>query len=183
MVRHGETEWSRSGAHTSFTDLPLTDEGRRRAEAIGEALRGRRFALVLTSPLARARETCELAGFGGQAQIEPNLAEWNYGDYEGRTTADIRKERPGWSLWRDGAPNGEPVAHAGERADAVIARCDGDTLLFAHGHLLRIMAARWLGLPADAGRLFALGTGTISVLGHEREIRVIDRWNLDPAGL
>lgn len=186
LIRHGETEWSRSGAHTGRTDLPLTDEGRRRAEAIGRYLAGRRFALVLTSPMQRARDTCRLAGYGDFAQVEANLHEWNYGDYEGRTTADIRKERPGWSLWTDGVLNGETVEQVGKRAEAVIQRAlqaDGDVALFAHGHILRILTARWLDLPPDCGRLFALGTASISVLGYERETRVIQQWNVNQAML
>jgi probable phosphoglycerate mutase len=181
LVRHGETEWSRSGAHTGRTDIALTEAGREKARAIGRRLGGRRFALVLSSPLARARETCALAGFGEQARVEPNLREWDYGDYEGRTTAEIRADRPDWFLWRDGVPGGESVACVAARAQAVIgvaAAAGGDVLLFSHGHLLRILAACWLGLPADAGRLLALGTASISTLGYERETRVITRWNL-----
>jgi broad specificity phosphatase PhoE len=181
LIRHGETEWSRSGAHTGRTDIPLTAEGRERAAAIGRYLAGRRFALVLVSPLERARETCRLAGYGDIAQVEPNLREWDYGDYEGRTTAEIRKAVPGWSLWKDGVPNGETVQQVAARAEAVIARAlaaDGDVALFAHGHVLRILAARWIGLPPDAGRLLALDTASVSRLGYERETQVITRWNL-----
>ena len=184
LFRHGETAWSLSGAHTGKTDLPLTDAGRARATAMGQYLKRRPFALVLTSPLARARETCRLAGYGDVAQIEPNLLEWNYGDYEGRTTTEIRKQRPDWSLWADGVPNGETVAQVGERAGAVIeraAKASGDVALFAHGHILRILTARWLGLEPAAGRLFALGTGSLSILGYERETRVIMLWNEDVA--
>jgi broad specificity phosphatase PhoE len=184
LIRHGETEWSRSGAHTGRTDLPLTDAGRERAAAIGRCLDGRRFALVLTSPLQRARETCRLAGYGDDAVVEPDLREWDYGDYEGRTTADIRKERPGWSLWTDGVPNGETIEQVASRADSVMERAlraGGDVALFAHGHILRILAARWLELPPTAGRLFALSTASLSTLGFERETRVIARWNLECA--
>jgi broad specificity phosphatase PhoE len=180
LFRHGETEWSRSGAHTGRTDLPLTDAGRERAAAIGRYVGGRQFTLVLTSPLQRARETCALAGYGDIAQIEPNLREWDYGDYEGRTTADIRKEDPGWFLWSDGVPNGETVEQVAARAEAVIDRAmkaAGDVALFAHGHVLRILTACWLELPPGDGRLFALSTGSVSVLGYEHETRVVTRWN------
>jgi len=181
LIRHGETEWSLSGAHTSRTDIPLTAAGRERAAAIGGFLAGRQFALVLTSPMLRARDTCRLAGFGDVAQIEPNLSEWDYGDYEGLTTRQIQEKRPGWSLWEDGTPNGETVEHAAARTHAVIARAldaPGDVALFAHGHILRILTACWLGLPPNSGRLFALSTATLSTLGYERETRVIARWNL-----
>jgi probable phosphoglycerate mutase len=181
LIRHGETEWSRSGAHTGRTDIPLTAEGRARAAAIGRYLAGRRFAMVLVSPLERARETCRLAGYGDVAQVEPNLREWDYGEYEGRTTAEIRQTRPGWLLWKDGVPGGETIEQVGARADAVIARAlaaDGDVALFAHGHVLRILAARWIGLAPDGGRLLALDTASLSRLGYERETQVITRWNL-----
>jgi probable phosphoglycerate mutase len=181
LVRHGETAWSRSGALTGRTDLPLTPEGRCNATSMARWLAGRPFALVLTSPLSRARDTCALAGCGPQSEIDPNLREWDYGDYEGRSTAEIQKDRPGWSLWSDGVPNGESIQQVASRAEAVIARAlsvDGDVALFAHGHILRILAARWLGQPAGDGRLFALGTGSLSTLGYERETRVITRWNL-----
>jgi len=185
LVRHGETEWSRSGAHTGRTDIPLTAAGRESAAALGRYLAGRQFSLVLTSPLERARETCRLAGFGDAARIEPDLREWDYGEFEGRTTPGIQKEFPGWSLWVSGVRNGETIDQVAARADAVIARslaveandAEADVALFAHGHILRILAARWLGLAADAGRLFALGTATLSSLGYERETRVITRWN------
>jgi broad specificity phosphatase PhoE len=182
LVRHGETEWSLSGAHTGRTDIPLTVAGREKAAAVGRYLAGRKFALVLVSPLQRARETCRLAGYE-DARIDPDLSEWDYGDYEGRTTSEIQAERPGWSLWRDGVPNGETAAQVAARAERVIARAlaaegDGDVALFAHGHILRVLAARWLGLPPEDGRLFALGTAAISTLGYERETRVITRWNL-----
>jgi probable phosphoglycerate mutase len=181
LIRHGETEWSLSGAHTGWTDLPLTAAGRTQARAIARRLAGREFALVLTSPLQRARETCALAGYGDAAQIEPNLREWNYGDYEGCTTAQIHAQNPNWSLWADGVPNGERIEEVAARGEAVIARATkagGDVALFAHGHLLRILTARWLGLPPQDARLFALGTAAISMLGYERETRVITGWNL-----
>jgi len=184
LVRHGETEWSRSLRHTGRTDVPLTPHGRQQAELIGEALGGRQFALVLTSPLERARETCRLAGFGASAQPRDDLAEWDYGDYEGRTTAAIREERPGWTLFRDGVKNGETVEQVGERADRILAEADGtegDVLLFAHGHILRVLAARRLGLEPRDGRLFALDPATLSTLGHEREQPVLRVWN-QPVG-
>ena len=180
LFRHGETEWSLSGAHTGRTDLPLTDAGRERAAAIGRYVAGRQFALVLTSPMQRAMETCALAGYGDAAQVDANLQEWDYGDYEGRKTADIRKEKPGWFLWRDGVPNGETIEQVAERAEAVIDRAmkaGGDVALFAHGHILRILTACWLDLRPDDGRLFALSTASVSVLGYEHETRVISRWN------
>jgi broad specificity phosphatase PhoE len=180
LVRHGETEWTRTRQHTGRTDLPLTDEGRAQAQLVGEALRGRTFGLVLTSPLRRAGETAELAGFGAAVEARDDLAEWDYGDYEARKTVDIRAERPGWFLWRDGVPNGESPADVGRRADRVIEeiRAAGvDTLVFGHGHQLRVLAARWLGLEPAEGRLFALDTGTLSALGYERETAVIRRWN------
>jgi broad specificity phosphatase PhoE len=180
LVRHGETDWSRTGRHTGATDVPLSARGRRQAEAIGKALRGRRFELVLTSPLARAAETCRLAGLAAFAQRWPELVEWDYGTYEGRTTAEIRSTRPGWTLWRDGVPDGETVAQVGARADLVLAGlrdADGDVAVFAHGHILRVLAARWLGLAPQEGRLFALDAGTISILGYEHEAAVIRLWN------
>jgi broad specificity phosphatase PhoE len=182
LVRHGETEWSRSGQHTGRTDIPLTEAGRHSAAALGRYLEPRPFALVLASPLQRARETCRLAGYEN-ALIDPNLREWDYGDYEGRTTSEIQADRPGWSLWTAGAPNGETAAGVAVRAEAVIARAlgaadAGDVLIFAHGHILRVLAARWLALPPEDGRLFALGTAAVSTLGYERETRVISRWNL-----
>jgi probable phosphoglycerate mutase len=180
LIRHGQTEWSLSGAHTGRTDLPLTEAGRQNAIAVGRWLAGRKFALVLTSPLSRARDTCRLAGYGDVAQVDANLCEWDYGDYEGRTTADIHKDSPEWQLWRDGPPHGESIERVGMRGEAVIARAlksDGDVALFAHGHILRILTARWLGLPSDCGRLFALSTGSVSTLGYERETRVISQWN------
>jgi broad specificity phosphatase PhoE len=180
LVRHGETEWSATGKHTSVTDVPLTERGRERA---GE-LKGRLgdFALVLASPRSRAQETAELAGY--TPEITADLAEVDYGDYEGITTDTIRETRPGWTLWADGSPNGETVAQAGERTDRVIARAlaaDGDVILFAHGHILRVLAARWLDLPAERGASLKLDTATVSELGFERETRVITRWNVTMA--
>lgn len=180
LVRHGETEWSRTLRHTGRTDIPLTDEGRRQAEIVGRALRGRRFELVLTSPLQRAAETCRIAGFGAEAQPRDDLREWDYGSYEGRTTAEIREEVPGWALFANGVPDGESAAEVGTRADRIIAEAEavsGDVLLFAHGHVLRILAARWLGLEPADGRLFALDPATLSTLGREREQAVIRSWN------
>ena len=181
LARHGETAWSLSGQHTGRTDLPLTERGERNARALGERLRGMTFAKVLTSPLRRAIRTCDLAGFGAVAEIDPDLVEWDYGDYEGRTTADIRAERPGWSLWIDGVPNGETVEEVGRRADRVIAEVrsvGGDVALFGHGHILRVLTARWLELPPDRGRNFALATATVGELGSERETPVIHSWNV-----
>lgn len=180
LVRHGETEWSRSGQHTSHTDLPLTDEGRRQATLLGQRLAPMRFDLVLTSPLARAAETCTLAGFGDRAVVTDDLAEWDYGAYEGRRTVDIRTEHPGWTLWADGAPDGETATQVTARVQRVLAlatAASGDAVLFGHGHILRVLAACWLGRPAADGRLYALAAGSLSVLGHEREQPVIVRWN------
>lgn len=179
-MRHGETEWSASGAHTSRTDLPLLSSGIKQAEELKTKLRGRKFALVLVSPMQRARETARLAGYANQAEITEDLKEWDYGEYEGRSTAQIRQERPGWSLWRDGVVRGESVDQVGLRVKRVIDRCsqvNGDVALFAHGHVLRILTAVWLDLPPSDGKLFALNTATISVLGYEHEYKVIRRWN------
>ena len=180
LIRHGETAWSRSGQHTSTTDVPLTDEGRRRARALGERLAGRSFALVLTSPMSRARETAALAGLGEQAEVTEDLHEVAYGSYEGRTTPEIREERPGWDLWADGTPDGEPLEAAGRRADRIIARAlaaGGDVAIVAHGHILRVLGARWIELPATGGGRLALGTAAVCELGFERERRVITLWN------
>jgi broad specificity phosphatase PhoE len=180
LVRHGETEWSRAGKHTGRTDVPLTEGGRNQAKMVGAALRSRRFAAVWTSPLSRALETCRLAGFGDVAVLKDELVEWDYGEYEGRTTLDIRSERPGWTLWRDGVPGGETVDEVRARADralAEVASAGGNVLVFAHGHVLRVLAARWLDLEPEGGRLFALDPATLSVLGFERETRVIKLWN------
>jgi broad specificity phosphatase PhoE len=180
LVSHGETEWSAAGQHTGRTDLPLTLEGKLHARLIGGFLNSRGFALVVTSPLQRARETCRLAGYGESAIIDANPREWDYGEYEGRTTPEIQIERPCWSLWRDGVIGGERIEQVAVRAQKVIDRgaaSPGDALLFAHGHILRVLAACWLGLRPEAGRLFALGTASVSILGYERDTRVITQWN------
>jgi probable phosphoglycerate mutase len=182
LLRHGATEWSRSGQHTGRTDIPLLDEGCGQAELAGELLRARRvtnFALVLTSPLYRAVETCTLAGFEGEP--DPDLMEWDYGSYEGLTTAQIREQRPGWNLWEEGVPGGESLVDVARRADRVIERArgvEGDTLCVAHGHLLRVLAARWLGLPPVAGRLLLLDPGAICILGWNLEWPALEMWNL-----
>lgn len=186
LVRHGATEWSRCGKHTGLTDLPLLAEGEEDAIRLAPMLAPDKFDLVATSPLVRARETCRLAGFGDVARIDPDLTEWDYGDYEGRTTAEIRADRPGWRLFRDGCPGGEQAADVAARADRVIAtlrRSGGNALLFSSGHLLRVLAARWLGLAPQAGALFTLGTASISQLGydHDRTEPAIRRWNLTAA--
>jgi len=183
LIRHGETEWSLSGQHTGRTDLPLTAAGERHAAEIGRYLGGRPFALVLTSPLQRARETCKLAGYGDVAQLEPDLQEWDYGAYEGRTSAQIQESVPDWTIWMSPVPQGETIQQVAVRATRIIERASkagGDVALFAHGHLLRILTACWLGLPPDDGKLFALGTASIGVLGYERDTRVIARWNMLP---
>jgi broad specificity phosphatase PhoE len=180
VVRHGETEWSLALRHTSRTDVPLIEPGRVRAAELARELEGRDFALVLTSPLRRARETCELAGFGAVAEVDEDLHEWDYGDYEGLTRAEIRGRRPDWYLWRDGCPGGEQPADVGARADRVLARLralDGDALLFAHGHILRVLAARWIELGVDGGAHFALGAGSTGTLGYEHAVPVLQRWN------
>ena len=183
LVRHGETEWSLSGAHTSRTDIPLTDHGRMRAEELRDYLKGTTFDAVFESPMQRAKETCAIAGYGNQAVVEKGLMEWDYGVYEGKTTKEIQAEIPGWSVWKNEIIGGETVEHVGERADGVIARAlaaapqGGKVALFAHAHILRILAARWIGLPATGGSLLALGTGSVSVMGWERETRVISSWN------
>ena len=182
LARHGETAWSISGQHTGLTDIPLTERGERNARRLGERLKGMTFTRVFTSPLQRAKRTCELAGFGARAEVDPDLVEWNYGDYEGRKTVDIRKERPDWQLFRDGCPNGDSVAAIGARADRVIARLrkiQGDVLLFSSGHFLRVLGARWCGLEASAGRLLYLGTATLSGVGYEHSQNepVLRLWN------
>jgi probable phosphoglycerate mutase len=178
LVRHGETEWSRELKHTGRTDVPLTEVGERQARVVGEALRGREFALVLSSPLRRALDTARLAGF--EPEVRDELAEWDYGEYDGRRTVEIREEVPDWTIWRYGALGGETVAEVSARADRLVEellRAEGDVLVFSHGHLLRVLTARWLGLDAADGRLFALDSGTLSTLGFEREQRVIRVWN------
>lgn len=211
MIRHGETEWSASGKHTGRTDIPLTEQGRERAVKLGKYLAGTTFAAVLRSPMLRAKETCEIAGFGAQAVVDDDLCEWDYGVYEGRTSGEIQAEIPGWSVWTSPIVGGETLEHVGERADRVIATAlaaasagtgpqnrdsssgpapalaqpaagEGNgaverVALFAHAHILRILAARWVGLEARGGSLLVLGTGSVSVLGWERETRVIQRWN------
>jgi broad specificity phosphatase PhoE len=184
LVRHGETEWSASGKHTSRTDLPLTEAGRKRATELGPILSRRSFSLLLVSPLRRARETCELAGLGARAEVSDDLREWDYGAYEGVTTAEIREHNPDWVLWRDGCPDGELPAQVSERADRVLERlresvdhADGDAIVFAHGHILRVIAARWIGLPVAGGARLVLSAGSVSVLGFERETEVIRLWN------
>jgi len=185
IVRHGETTWARLGRHTSRTDVPLTAAGRGDARRIGEVLGTHAFALVLSSPKRRALETARLAGFADRVEVTDDLLEWDYGADEGRTTPEIRADRPGWTIWRDGPREGETARHVAARVDRVIARARaeaGDTLAFAHGHVLRALTARWLDLPVREGRLFELGTATISVLGWEREQPVIERWNVETAG-
>ena len=182
LIRHGETEWSLAKRHTGRTDIALTATGERQAAALGRHLARRAFALVLCSPLQRARETCRLAGYSDVATYTDDLLEWDYGAYEGRTTSEIRTEVPGWSIWTGGVPGGETIEQVGNRAEQAIKQAlavDGDVALFAHAHILRILTASWLGLPPDAGRLFALSTASVSVLGHERETRVISVWNQD----
>ena len=178
LIRHGETEWSASGKHTSVTDVPLLESGRRDALLLRERLAGRDFALVLSSPRARARDTAALAGL--EPEVDDDLVEFDYGSYEGRTTPEIREERPGWSVWKDGAPGGETAVDVGARADRVIERAlaaGGDVAVFAHGHFLRVLGARWIGLPAVYGGHLALETGSVCELGFERERRVIWVWN------
>jgi broad specificity phosphatase PhoE len=184
LARHGETAWSLTGQHTGLTDLPLTERGERNARALGERLRELTFARVFTSPLQRAARTCELAGFGGVAEKDPDLVEWNYGDYEGRRTAEILKDRPDWRLFFDGCPNGETPAQVAARADRVIARVravTGHTLIFSSGHILRMLAARWLGVEGAAGRFFKLNTASLSALSYEHNLSrpVVQLWNDD----
>jgi probable phosphoglycerate mutase len=178
LVRHGETAWSLSGQHTSSTDLPLTAEGERRAAAVGKMLGGKKFAAVCTSPMARARETCRIAGYGDGAIVTDDLREWNYGSYEGLTTSEIQKTAPGWSIWNAAPAGGETIEQVAERAQRVIGSApDGEVAIFGHGHMLRVLAACWLDVAPRMGRCFALSTGSISVLGLEREARVIQIWN------
>jgi broad specificity phosphatase PhoE len=182
LIRHGQTEWSKEGKHTSRTDVSLTEEGRKQAEELGGYLEGKDFATVLCSPMQRARETCVIAGFEDVAVLDEGLCEWDYGVYEGKTTEEIRGEIPGWNVWRYAIVGGESLEHVGERADGVIERAmdagNGERVaLFAHAHILRILAARWIGLGANGGQSLVLGTGSLSVLGYERETRVISKWN------
>jgi broad specificity phosphatase PhoE len=182
LARHGETAWSLSGQHTGLTDLPLTERGERNARRLGERLHGMNFAKVFTSPLQRAARTCELAGFGAGAEVDRDLLEWNYGQYEGRRTAEILAQRPGWQLFRDGCPGGESADQIGSRADRVVSRLraiHGDVLLFSSGHFLRVLASRWLGLEPGAGRYFLLSTASLSALDyeHDRSEPVIRLWN------
>jgi broad specificity phosphatase PhoE len=184
LARHGETAWTISHQHTGRSDIPLTERGERNAGSLGERLRGMVFAKVLVSPLQRARRTAELAGFGSVAQIDPDLTEWDYGRYDGKTSAEIHRERPDWSLFRDGCPQGESVEAIGARADRVVAKLraiDGQVLLFGHGHFFRVVTARWLGLPPSDGRLYFLSTASLSQLGyeHSRDEPVIRLWNDD----
>jgi probable phosphoglycerate mutase len=184
LARHGETEWSLSGRHTGLTDIPLTPRGEDNARRLGERLRGLAFSRVYSSPLERARKTCQLAGFASQAVIDPDLVEWDYGEYEGKRTAEIREGRPGWQLFRDGCPKGEGVADVSARADRVVARlrtAAGDALVFSSGHFLRVLAARWCGLEAAEGRHLYLGTAALCVLGYEHggEDPVLRLWNDD----
>ncbi|MEJ2346617.1 MAG: histidine phosphatase family protein [Gammaproteobacteria bacterium] len=181
LIRHGETQWSRSGRHTGRTDVPLTGRGREEARGLRPQLAGQRFARVVSSPLQRAAETCRLAGFDEDAvDYWDDLMEWDYGDYEGRSTADIRHDVPDWMIWEAGVPNGETLEQLGQRADRVLARLaddDGDIALFGHGHFSRALGVRWLGLPTQASRLLALDTASVSVLGYEHGLQVISRWN------
>ena len=180
LARHGETAWSLTGQHTGLTDLPLTEHGERNARHLGERLRGLKFAKVFTSPLQRATRTCELAGFKAEAEIDRDLVEWDYGDYEGRRTLEIRAERPGWQIFRDGCPGGETLEQVSARADRVVNRVravPGDVLIFSSGHFLRMFAARWLGLEPAGGRFFLLNTASLSALGYERNQPVIRLWN------
>jgi broad specificity phosphatase PhoE len=184
LVRHGETEWSKAGKHTSTSDIPLTERGREEANLVKAQLGDRQFGLVLSSPRIRALDTARLAGFADQVETDGDLAEWDYGIYEGRTTAEIRETEPGWSVWTCDVAGGETAAEVGARVDRVIVRVragEGDALLFAHKHVLRVLAARWLDLPPTEGRHLALDTATISILGWEREDAVIERWN-EPCG-
>lgn len=180
LIRHGETEWSLSGQHTSRTDIPLTERGKQRAQKIRDYLRGKSFSMVLCSPMQRAKETCRIAGFGDVAQIDDDLKEWDYGVYEGRTTKDIQKEVPGWSVWTNAIVGGETMDQVAARANRVIARAEakgGSVALFAHGHILRILAACWIQSPPVMGSRLALGTGTVSTLGFEHQTQVITMWN------
>lgn len=180
LVRHGQTEWSKAGRHTGTTDLPLTEAGRAEVRTAGPFVSSREFELVLCSPLLRARETAELMGYAERVELDADLAEWNYGDYEGLTTPEIRERFPGWSVWDQGPEGGETIADVAARVRRVVDRCEkvsGDVLLFAHGHSLRILTATYLGLPPSAASLFAFDTSGVGVLGYEREWRALRRWN------
>lgn len=180
LIRHGETEWTLSGQHTGSTDIPLTKNGEKQAKLLGEKLRGHSFQSILTSPLQRAQRTCEIAGLFKHAQLDPDLVEWNYGDFEGMSSAQIWKRQPDWSIFSNGAPNGESVADVGARANKVLAKIqslEGDVALFSHGHFLRVLAARWLHLSPEEGRLFALAPGSLSILGFEKNSHVLSLWN------
>ena len=180
LIRHGETEWSASGKHTSGSDVPLTARGVQAAQAIGQYLAGQEFSLILTSPRQRAQETCRIAGYSSRATVDNNLSEWNYGNYEGRTTAEIRSEVANWSVWSGSVPGGEAIEQVAERAESILKRAEcvgGRIALFSHAHFLRILAATWIGLPARSGSLLALDTGSVSILGFERETKVIQMWN------
>ncbi len=179
-IRHGETEWSVSGRHTGITDLPLTVEGRRKAGLLQPILQREAFVLVLVSPLRRAIETCEISGLGAEAQIDRDLMEWDYGEYEGWTPDQIERKAPGWMPFTDGSPGGETPEQVSARIDRIIARvraAEGNVALFGHGHSLRVLAARWLGLTASAGSHFLLGTGTLNIFSHYRGVPAIERWN------
>jgi broad specificity phosphatase PhoE len=180
IIRHGQTEWSANGKHTSATDLALTEEGRAQARGLAAKIEDETFAVVLCSPLRRARETCELAGFGQRAEIDDDLREWEYGEYEGLTTPEIRQRDPDWDLWSQGCPGGERPDQVGRRVDRMLARIrqtDGDALVFAHGHVLRVLTARWLQMEPAAGARFKLAAGSIGILGYERDTEALDRWN------
>ncbi|MDH3770962.1 MAG: histidine phosphatase family protein [Nitrospirota bacterium] len=180
VIRHGETEWSLSGQHTGVTDIPITENGRNLAKLLRPELAKESFALVLTSPLQRAKETCKLSGLGDQAEVNSNLTEWNYGDYEGLTSEQIHEKTPGWLIFTDGAPGGETPEQVEERADHVIKRIravKGNVALFAHGHILRVLVARWIDLPATAGRNFLLDTGTLNILSYYRGFPAVKTWN------
>jgi probable phosphoglycerate mutase len=180
LIRHGETEWSLSGQHTGTTDIPLTENGRRVARLLEPILSKEDFALILTSPLQRAEETCRLAGLAGRAEIDRDLMEWNYGEYEGLTPKQIHAKAPGWMIFSDGCPGGESPKQIGARVDRVIAKVravEGHVALFAHGHVFRVFAARWLGLPAESGRYFLLDTATLNILSYYRDIPAVKRWN------
>jgi broad specificity phosphatase PhoE len=180
LMRHGETAWTVSGQHTSFTDLPLTEEGERKAAEVGKLLAGRKFLAVYSSPMKRALDTCRIAGYAPTA-VTDDLREWNYGQYEGLTTAEIQKTAPGWNIWAGAPPAGETIQQVAERAKRFIAALpDGEVAVFGHGHMLRILAACWLEVDPNTGRCFALATGSVSVLGYERDTRVLQRWNQTP---